>query len=120
MTALTEKHRPKRIRDFAGLKRAKAIMTKLVSSPYPSAWLFTGDSGTGKTTLALAFADELGAQVIHVPAAECTVDKVRWIRDCTASMPMFGSWYVVLIDESDRMTPAAQLAFLSLLDATGF
>jgi hypothetical protein len=28
--------------------------------------------------------------------------------------------HVVIIDEADQMSPAAQLAFLSLLDATGF
>jgi replication-associated recombination protein RarA len=120
MTALTKKYQPRRIRDFAGLARAKAIMGKLVANPYPSAWLFTGDSGTGKTTLALAVGNELNAQVIHVPAADCTVDKVRWIRENTASMPMFGDWFLVLVDEADRMSPAAQVAFLSLLDATGF
>ena len=64
MIALTEKHRPRRIKDFAGLTRAKAIMGKLVASPYASAWLFSGDSGTGKTTLALAVGNELNAQVI--------------------------------------------------------
>lgn len=119
--ALTIKYQPRRVKDFAGLARAKAIMGKLVANPYPSAWLFQGDSGTGKTTLALAVANEIGAQVIHIPSAECNADKVRWLKqDVMTSYPMFGSWYCCIIDEADRMTPAAQVAFLSLLDATGF
>lgn len=120
MISLTSKYQPKRIADFAGLRLAKAMMGKLSAEPWESAWLFCGDSGTGKTTLALALASELGAQLIHVPSSECTVEKVRWIRETCQCAPMFGDWYVCLIDEADRMTPTAQIAFLSLLDATSF
>lgn len=118
---LTVKYMPKRVKDFAGLARAKAIMSKLVANPYPSAFCFHGDSGTGKTTLAMAVASEIGAQLIHIPSAECNAEKVRWLKqDVLPSYPMFGSFYVVLVDEADRMTAPAQVAFLSLLDATGF
>ena len=120
MTQLTETYRPKRIADFAGLARAKAIMSAFVRNPHSDAFLWHGASGTGKTTLALAVAGELNAQVIHVPSSDCSVDKVRWLREVTACVPMFGRYYVVIVDEADRMTPAAQIAFLSLLDATGF
>ena len=119
MIALTAKYQPKRIKDFAGLTRAKAIMSHFVKSPRPDSFLFHGASGTGKTTLALAVAAELDAQIIHIPAAECSVDKVRWLREVTACAPMFGTMYVVVCDEADRMSPAARVAFLSLLDATG-
>jgi replication-associated recombination protein RarA len=117
---LTERYRPRRIRDFAGLSRAKAVMTHFAKAPYPAAFCYMGAAGTGKTSLALAVAEEIKAQVIHVPAGECTVDKVRWLRDVTACVPMFGAWHCVIIDECDRMTPQAQVAMLSLLDATGF
>lgn len=122
MIALTEKHRPKRIRDFAGLTRAKAIMSKLVSDPYPSAWLFTGDSGTGKTTLALAVAAELGAQVHHLPSGQCDKQAVADVCEACYYTPMFGSspWHLIIVDEADKMTSAAQDAFLSKLDATNF
>lgn len=117
---LTDKYKPKTIDGFAGLTRAKSIMKHLAKAPYPSAWLFTGDSGTGKTTLALAVAEEINAQVIHIPSSECTIERVRALRDNCFQCPMFGDWNLVLIDEADRMSPAAQVAFLSLLDATSF
>ncbi len=119
MIALTTKHQPKRIADFAGLKRAKAIMSHVVANPRPDAFLLHGAAGSGKTTMALALCEELNGQLIHIPSSECSVDKVRWLRDVTASYPMFGDWYVVVCDECDKMSPAAQVAFLSLLDATG-
>jgi replication-associated recombination protein RarA len=54
---LSEKYRPKRIAEFVGLEKPKRIALKLAANPYPSAWLFVGPSGTGKTTLALSIAD---------------------------------------------------------------
>jgi putative ATPase len=120
MVALTSRYQPTRIAEFAGLTRAKSVMRQLVESPFASAWLFTGDSGTGKTTLALAVAAEMGANVIHIPSSECSVERVRKLRTDCAQTPMFGDWHVVIVDEADQMTQSAQVAFLSLLDATGF
>lgn len=47
---LSEKYRPKTLDGFAGLDRARAVMTAFVRKPYESAWLFLGASGTGKTS----------------------------------------------------------------------
>ncbi len=122
MTALTTKYQPRRIQDFAGLSRAKAIMGKLVANPYPSAFLFKGDSGTGKTTLALAVAHELGAMVHHLASGQCDKQAVADICDACYYTPMFGTskWHLILVDEADAMTTAAQNAFLSKLDAANF
>lgn len=65
---LAEKYRPTRIADFVGLDKAKRILSKLAANPYPSAWLFLGPSGTGKTTMALALAAEMPAELHHIPA----------------------------------------------------
>lgn len=121
MTSLTEKYKPQRIADFAGLKTAKALMGKLARNPWQSAWLFVGDSGTGKSTLAMALANELNAEVHHVPAGKCDkamVDKL--VYDCNF-VPMLGrsKWHVCIIEEADRMTVAAQDSFLSVLDGSG-
>lgn len=100
MTALTSKYQPKKIAEFAGLHRPKRIMQRFISDPHSDAFLLYGGAGLGKTTFALAVADELGCtkdrlNLIHVAAAECTVEKVRWIRDITESAPTDFSpgWY---------------------------
>ena len=97
------------------------MMAKLTSDPWSSAWLFVGQAGTGKTTLGLAVANELNAELHHIPAAGCTLETVRSVAQSCYYMPMCGgNWHVVLIDEGDQMTNAAQLALLSYLDATAF
>jgi DNA polymerase III gamma/tau subunit len=123
---LTEKYRPKKIAEFVGLDRAKKIVGKLAANSYQSAWLFIGPSGTGKTSMALALASEMPAELHHIPARECTLESVQAVcKACHYAPRQLDSWqganfHVVVIDEADSMSSAAQLAFLSKLDATDF
>jgi replication-associated recombination protein RarA len=123
---LTEKYRPQRIADFVGLDKIKKIMGKLAAAPFNSAWFFLGPSGTGKTTMALALAAEMPAELHHIASKECTLETVQAIaRQCHWMPRMFSDWqpckmHLVLVDEADQMSYPAQLAFLSLLDSTAF
>lgn len=115
---LVEKYKPTRLVDFIGLERAKAILLKFAANPYPSAWLFLGPSGLGKTTMALALADELHAEVHHVASKSCDMETVNDICHKCHYVPLAGRWHCVIVDEADQMSHAAQLAFLSKLDTT--
>jgi replication-associated recombination protein RarA len=123
---LSEKYRPQRIADFAGLDKPKRIFSNLAANPKSCALLSIGPSGTGKTTMALALANEMPAELHHIASKECTLETVRDIaRQCHNMPRMFNDWapakmHLVLVDEADQMSPAAQLAFLSILDATSF
>jgi replication-associated recombination protein RarA len=123
---LTEKYRPTAIEGFVGLDKPRKVMTKLAASPFPSAWYFLGSSGTGKTTLALALAAQMPAELHHIASKECTLETVQNLaRQCHYMPRMADDWrpckmHVCLIDEADQMSYPAQLAFLSLLDATAF
>jgi len=117
---LAEKYRPRRIVDFVGLEKPKRILTKFAANPYQSAWLFVGPPGTGKTTLALALADTLRAEMHHIPSQQCVVASVEEIIRLCWYVPVSSGFHLVLVDEADKMSPAAQLQFLSKLDATAF
>jgi replication-associated recombination protein RarA len=117
---LAEKYRPRVIRDFVGLDKPKRILAKFAANPYQSAWIFIGPPGTGKTTMALALAEMLRAEVHHIPSQQCNVANVEdVIRQCWY-VPASGGFHIVLVDEADKMSNAAQLHFLSKLDATAF
>jgi replication factor C subunit 2/4 len=119
--SLSEKYRPHTFADFVGLEKPKKILSKFADSPYSSAWLFLGPSGTGKTSMALAFCEAIRGELHHIPSQTCnaeTIDTV--VRQCHFVPSTGKSFHVVLVDEGDRMTKAAQLALLSKLDATAF
>jgi DNA polymerase III gamma/tau subunit len=119
--SLAEKYRPRTIADFVGLEKPKKILTKFIRAPYPSAWLFVGPSGVGKTSMAQSLCMEINAELHHIPSQKCTVEAIEKACHVCHYLPFCpGGFHVVLCDEADRMSNAAQLALLSKLDATAF
>ena len=114
---LTEKYRPQSVDGFIGISDAKKVFAALLKAPRPCALLLTGAPGVGKTTLAMAFAKELHAGLIHHASAKITVEAIGETRDRLNYQPKEGGWWVVLCDEADRMHPQAQAALLSALDS---
>lgn len=117
---LADKYRPREISGFLGLDKPKKIMAKFAANPRPAAFLFSGPSGTGKTTLALALCDAIQGELIHIPSQHCSVSELEESLTRTQYVPMMGKkFWFVLVDEADQMTEKAQLALLSKLDSTG-
>jgi DNA polymerase III gamma/tau subunit len=117
--SLVEKYRPLRIADFIGLERPKKILTAFLKRPASGAWLFLGPSGVGKSTMALALATELQAELHKIPSQKCNAQSIEdTVRRCWYAPMTPGGFHVVLADEADQMTDAAQLALLSKLDST--
>jgi replication-associated recombination protein RarA len=117
--SLAEKYRPTSIDDFAGLDKPKRILRKWIQAPSLRNWLFVGPSGTGKTSMGLAIAASLRAELHHIPSQDCNLETLQRVRKTCHYVPMAGKQlHLVLIDEADRMTDAAQVALLSELDGT--
>jgi replication-associated recombination protein RarA len=115
--SLTEKYQPRTLSDFAGLAKPKQIAAMLTARPYASSWIFRGDSGTGKTTMALAIGEAIGAEIHRIASQECTVQELRSVVTRCYYEPLMGhKWSLVLTDEADTMSKAAQDSLLSTLD----
>jgi hypothetical protein len=98
-------------------------MNAFLKRPYVSAWLFVGPSGTGKTTMTFTVAEALGATqaigggIYHLPARACDLEAITRVVNQCHYTPLVGCpWSIVIIDECDTMSRAAQEALLSHLD----
>jgi hypothetical protein len=117
---LTEKYQPRKIEDFIGLEGPKRLFGNLLKSPRPVAILLVGPPGSGKTSMAMAFADELPGTLHHISSQKCDVNTLDRLTDLLAYFPSRGRFHVVKVDEADQMTDKAQLQLLSKLDSTGW
>ncbi|MDR3426104.1 AAA family ATPase [Silvimonas sp.] len=116
---LTEKFRPRAIDEFLGLDKPKKLCKRLAANPFSSAYFFIGEPGLGKTTLALALADAIPAELHHIQSQDCNLETMRQVVSTCHRVPWAGKkCHLVLVDEADRMSTAAQLYLHSILDAT--
>ena len=119
--SLSERYRPRTLADFVGLEKPKKVLRNFADSPFPNAaFLFVGPSGTGKTSMALALCEAIGGELHHIPSQSCNVSTVEDVTRQCHYVPRNNTLHIVLVDESDQMSSAAQLSFLSKLDGTAF
>lgn len=126
----TEKYRPKTWDDVLGHEDAlKVLKSVLEAGNYPSALLFHGPHGTGKTSLARLFASYLlgepsenlgsSANYREVDAASSgSVEFVRGLVEESQYVPLGGiDRRVVVLDECHMLSTSAQNALLKILES---
>lgn len=125
MTDLLRKHRPKSFAEVVGQDDVVESLRAFVADPHPTAFLFHGESGTGKTSLAYALAYELGVAVdeaelggMHeIASGEMNAVTVRDRLNSLRLSTLFGShWKVMICNEADRLTEGAETIWLDGLE----
>lgn len=114
-----EKYRPSTIEECILPKRIKEQVAAQVESGQISHYLFSGTGGVGKTTLAKAIANEVGADLLYINCSnETGVDTIRnKIVGFASTVSMEDNLKIVLCDEADYMSQNAQAALRSIIES---
>ncbi len=123
--SLTDRYRPRTFAGVFGQPKAVKFLRSFVSDPYSTAMLLEGETGTGKTSAALALAAELGCDLDQnefggvwvIASGEQTADAVRETCRNMHTTPFNGTgWKVVIVNEADRMHAQAETVWLDRLE----
>lgn len=121
MQALAVKYRPKTFDDVTEQSSVKVILTQqLKSGEVKHAYLFCGGAGTGKTTCARIFANEInkgqGTPIEMDAASNSGVDDVRNILQQAKTKSIDSEYKVFIIDECHAISNTGWQAFLKQLE----
>ena len=119
--SLAVKYRPKTFDDVVEQDAIKIILQQQIQSGnIQHSYLFCGGAGTGKTTCARIFANEInhhqGVPIEIDAASNSGVDDVREVIKQAQSKSLDSEYKIFIIDETHSLSNTAWQAFLKLLE----
>jgi len=119
--ALYRKYRPKNFKDVLGQEHiVDALSNAIEIGNISHAYLFSGTRGTGKTSVARIFANNIGTtgnDLYEMDAASNRgIDDIRELRDAVNILPFESKYKVYIIDEVHMLTKDAFNALLKTLE----
>lgn len=121
MEALATKYRPRTFEDVVCQDNIKKVLTnQLETGEIKQAYLFSGSAGTGKTTSARIFANDVnegkGKPIEIDGASNNGVDNIRSIIDDCRMKSLDSKYKVYIIDEVHMLSIGAFNALLKVLE----
>ena len=101
-----EKYRPQKIDDCILPESLKKTFKEFIASGELPTFLFTGSAGVGKTTVAKALCNEVGAEYIMINGSDegRSIDVLRTtIKNFASTVSLTDAKKVIIIDEADYM-----------------
>lgn len=116
---LATRLRPAHVRDMWGCSKLKEVLElQLKNENRPQVYLFVGNAGTGKTTAARAYANDLGIDELNIEEINISdktgVDFARTLIE--EAQFKFGDKKAYILDEMQYATANMQSALLKLLE----
>ena len=118
---LAAKYRPKKFEDIVCQDNVKIVLQNQIDlNEFKQSYLFCGSAGTGKTTSARIFANEINkgeGRIVEIDGASNNgVDNIRNLIDNCKMKSLDGTYKVFIIDEVHMLSIGAFNALLKILE----
>ena len=116
-TLLNERHRPVDLSTYVGNHQLKESISKQLSQNDIQNYLFYGQAGGGKTTLAKIIVGTLDCDYLYINASdERGIETIRDKVSGFSSVMSFKPIKVVILDEADFLTIQAQASLRNIIE----